>query len=270
MKASNSKVRKYRSTTRKRRKSKFESGLHGRHSAKTDKSWHRKIHAQSSYTAIRRRDISDTMLRSRNMDSQQRTRKNDSIDATQDVTTHHSKRRYKKIEKQEIRTNEEIEAKYINDMSSFGDESEDGESSNTQRPGQRRVFRERYWGRNWHNRDWRGILDCEWLLIGTLNWAQDTGSTERSEDQEKDGKMTLTNSSNKNLKILKIQLKSNNQTNKTWVSIAKDRGNWAPQKKLTQRPRKDDWRWGTKKWSKPTSETIWWVRLSDEEKANIT
>ena len=38
----------------------------------------------------------------------------------------------------------------------------------------------------------------------------------------------------KQLKILKIQLKSNNQTNKTWVSIAKDRGNWAPQKKLTQ------------------------------------
>ena len=48
-----------------------------------------KQHAQSSSTAIRRRNISDYLLRSRNMDTQQRTRKNDSIDATQDVTTHY-------------------------------------------------------------------------------------------------------------------------------------------------------------------------------------
>ena len=33
--------------------------------------------------------FSDSMLRSRNMDTKQRTRKNDSIDATQDATTHH-------------------------------------------------------------------------------------------------------------------------------------------------------------------------------------
>ena len=33
--------------------------------------------------------VSPTMLRSRNMDTEQRTRKNDSIDATQDATTHH-------------------------------------------------------------------------------------------------------------------------------------------------------------------------------------
>ena len=56
-----------------------------------------KPHAQSSSTAIRRRNISDNMLRSRNMDSQQRTRKNDSIDATRDVTTHHLNK--KKIQK---------------------------------------------------------------------------------------------------------------------------------------------------------------------------
>ena len=41
--------------------------------------------------------FSDNMLRSRNMDTKQRTRKNDSIDATQDVTTHHSNK--KKIQK---------------------------------------------------------------------------------------------------------------------------------------------------------------------------
>ena len=70
-----------------------------------------KLHARASYTAIRRRNISDTMLRSWNMDSQQRTRKNDSIDATLDVTSHHSNtREYKTIEKQDIGTNEEIEA----------------------------------------------------------------------------------------------------------------------------------------------------------------
>ena len=56
-----------------------------------------KLHARSSSTAVRRRNISDYLLRSRNMDTQQRTRKNDSIDATQDVTTHHSNK--KKIQK---------------------------------------------------------------------------------------------------------------------------------------------------------------------------
>ena len=90
-----------------------------------------KLHAQSSSTAIRRRNISDKMQRSRNMDSQQRTRKNDSIDATQDVATHHSNiKKIQKIEKQEIRTNEEIEETDINDMRST-DESGDGLSTTT-------------------------------------------------------------------------------------------------------------------------------------------
>ena len=77
-----------------------------------------KLHAQTSSTAIRGHSISDcllrswnmgtqlryllnyrlrlfdatvspTMLRSRNMDTEQRTRKKDSIDATKDATTHH-------------------------------------------------------------------------------------------------------------------------------------------------------------------------------------
>ena len=56
-----------------------------------------KLHAQSWSTAIRRRSFSDNMLRSRNMESQQRARNNDSINATQDVTAHHSNRR--KIQK---------------------------------------------------------------------------------------------------------------------------------------------------------------------------
>ena len=56
-----------------------------------------KLHAQTPSTAIRRRNISNNMLRSRNMDTQQRTRMNISIDATQDVTTHHSNK--EKIQK---------------------------------------------------------------------------------------------------------------------------------------------------------------------------
>ena len=42
-----------------------------------------------------------------------------------------TKRRYKKIEKQEIRTNEEIEETDINDMRSTDDESGDGLSTTT-------------------------------------------------------------------------------------------------------------------------------------------
>ena len=64
-----------------------------------------------------------------------------------------TKRRNKKIVKQKDKTNEE---KDTNDMSGTGDESEDGQSSNTHKDQTRRVFRERYWGRNWHHRDWRG------------------------------------------------------------------------------------------------------------------
>ena len=72
------------------------------------------------------------MLRSRNMDTQQRTRKNDSIDATQDSRLIiQTKRRYKKIEKQEIKTNEEIEETDINDLRTTDDESGAGLSTTT-------------------------------------------------------------------------------------------------------------------------------------------
>ena len=49
----------------------------------------KKLHAQTSSAAFRRHSFSDSMLRSRNMDTEQGKRKNDSIDATQDATTHH-------------------------------------------------------------------------------------------------------------------------------------------------------------------------------------
>ena len=45
--------------------------------------------AQTSSTAFRRHSFSDYLLHSGNMGSEQRTRKNDSIDTTQDATTHY-------------------------------------------------------------------------------------------------------------------------------------------------------------------------------------
>ena len=48
-------------------------------------------------STLRRHSFSDSLLRSKNMDTEPRTRKNDSIDATQDATTHHPDE--KKIQK---------------------------------------------------------------------------------------------------------------------------------------------------------------------------
>ena len=71
--------------------------------------------AQTSIPAIRRNDNSDDMLRIKNMDTHQRARKNDTIDATQNAPTHHTNE--KKIQ-------EDRETK-------IQDESEDGQSSNS-------------------------------------------------------------------------------------------------------------------------------------------
>ena len=49
----------------------------------------KELHAQTPSSTLRRHSFSDSLLRSKNMDTEPRTRKNDSIDATQDATTHH-------------------------------------------------------------------------------------------------------------------------------------------------------------------------------------
>ena len=49
----------------------------------------KKLHAQTSSTAFRRHSFCDYLLRRGNMGSEQRTRMNDSIDTTQDATTHY-------------------------------------------------------------------------------------------------------------------------------------------------------------------------------------
>ena len=67
------------------------------------------------------------------MDFEQRSRKNDSIDATQDATTHYPDRKdYKKIEKQNIEPKEENGKVDITEMCSTDDESDDGQSTKTQ------------------------------------------------------------------------------------------------------------------------------------------
>ena len=76
---------------------------------------------KTSSTAFRRHSFSDSLLRSGNMGTQQGTRKNDSIDATQDATIHSlsKQRKYKKIEKQDIGTKEENQEIDINETCSL-------------------------------------------------------------------------------------------------------------------------------------------------------
>ena len=63
-----------------------------------------KLHAQTSSTAFRRHSLSDCLLRSGNLGTKQRTRENDPIDATKRCydSLSRQKRKYKKIEKQDI------------------------------------------------------------------------------------------------------------------------------------------------------------------------
>ena len=67
------------------------------------------------------------------MDTEQRTRKNDSIDATQDATTHYpDKKIIQKNEKQDIEPKEVKENVDITEICSTDDESDDGQSTKSQ------------------------------------------------------------------------------------------------------------------------------------------
>ena len=69
-------------------------------------------------------------LRSRNMDTEQRTRKNDSIDAMQDATTHHpDEKKIQKNEKQDIEPKEENGIVDMTENCSTDDESGEGQST---------------------------------------------------------------------------------------------------------------------------------------------
>ena len=90
----------------------------------------KKLHAQTSSAPFRRHSFSDSLLRSRNMDTEQRTRKNESIDATQGATTHHpDKKEIQKNEKQDIEPKEENGIVDITENCSTDDESDDGQST---------------------------------------------------------------------------------------------------------------------------------------------
>ena len=67
------------------------------------------------------------------MGTEQRTRKNDSIDAAQGATTHYpDKKEIEKIEKQDIEPKEENGKVDITEMCSTDDESGDGQSTKSQ------------------------------------------------------------------------------------------------------------------------------------------
>ena len=80
-----------------------------------------KLFAQTSTPAVR--------LRIGNIDTHKGARENDTVDATQNAPTHHANE--KKIQKDRETKDKTNEEKYTKDLSSIGDESEDGQSSNT-------------------------------------------------------------------------------------------------------------------------------------------
>ena len=173
-----------------------------------------KLHAQTSSPAVRRH-------------AHQRTRKNDTIDATQNAPTYHTN---KKIVKHKVKTSEEFDNI---DSSCTGDESEDERSSISHNDQDSDVSLEtdndeeidtteieeeawvdcierstneaiekmgnekvRCWNKTHKKMKWR--LPVRIATSPSESWliAQNTEPAERLEDQGKDGKMTSTNSSN--------------------------------------------------------------------------
>ena len=86
-----------------------------------------KLHAQTSSPAVRRSDISGDMVRIRNMGTHQKTRKNDTIDKTNNAPTHHTN--ILKMQKDRETKGKTVEDKDTNDSRCTGGESEDGQSS---------------------------------------------------------------------------------------------------------------------------------------------
>ena len=87
------------------------------------------LHAQTSTSVIQRCGIPDDELRLWNLDTHERARKNDSINATQNASTHHiNDKEIQKIGKRKDETNENDDTE---DLCSTENENEDGQSSNT-------------------------------------------------------------------------------------------------------------------------------------------
>ena len=93
----------------------------------------KEIHAQTPSPTLRRHSLSDSLLRSRYMDTEPRTRKNDPIDATQDAAPHHSGRKGNTKRLKNITEHKDEEG--IADKTencSTADESGDGQSTKSE------------------------------------------------------------------------------------------------------------------------------------------
>ena len=201
----------------------------------------KKLHAQTSSTAFRRHSISDCLLRSGNLGTQQRTRKNDSIDTKQDKGN--TKRLRNKIQNPKKRIEKLTSPKCVALMTKLVTaraqklrmtwtvkwhlkmilmrkwittiEEEEWidyfKRSIVDATEKMDYAKIRCWNRthkSW-NENWHWELQIHWvkdgwkrLLNGAQIWAQDLKLTERWEDREKDGKMTSMISSNQHFQRL--------------------------------------------------------------------
>ena len=228
-----------------------------------------------------------------------------------------TKRKYKKIDKQNIGTNEEIEEIDINEMCSTDDESGDGQSTTTHNDVDSEVSFEddaddeidttlieeedwieyikrsteeamykmesakircwnkthKKWNGNWHWEPQHHRVKGGWkrLVNGTQNWAQFSRPTERLEDRRKRWEDDINEFLKQEFEENENPIESSNQTNKTWINIAKDRRRWAllvETYTMTVEERQM-MKKGENNQSRPARHFDG-VRLSNEETANIT
>ena len=179
----------------------------------------------------------------------------------------------KKIEKQEIRTNEEIEETDINEMRSTDDESGDGLSTTTHNDVDSEVSSEddadeeidttsikeedwiEYikrsteeamekmesakmlcWNKTHKKMKWKLALriatsPCDRWLRKAADWNPELSTRNRINRAivilRKRWQDDINEFLKQDFEHTKDPIRSNNQTNKTWISIAKDCGNWA-------------------------------------------
>ena len=152
------------SSSRRRPKSEIVPGLLGQRSTCIDRSLHRELTCSdidfgcSTKWYLRRWITSLELRHSQKSMKEWFNRRN----AKCFDSSYKRKGDTKKIGKRKDETNEDDDAE---DLGSIEDENVDGQSSNTQRSGQRRLFRERYRWWNWHNSDWRIRMD--WIQKNT-------------------------------------------------------------------------------------------------------
>ena len=242
-------------------------------------------------TAFWRHSFSNCLLRSRNVGTQQRTRKNDPIDATQDATTHHpdkkgnTKRLWNKIlgPKKKMKKLTSMKCVALM-MKAWG-----GQSTSTQNDVDSEVSFEddadeeidttvieedwiefikrstedamekmerakiRCWNRTHKKMKWKLALriasPSERWLNKAAEWNPELSSRYRTNRANGRPRKRWEDDINEFLKQEfeenENPIESNNQTNKTWINIAKDRGRWAL---LEETYTMTVWKWQKLKW----------------------